>query len=234
MANSETKVNLWEQLRKPFDPKAVGKIPKGGIQLDYVGHAAVTDRLNNVVGPENWSLDPLSFNLDGSPLIIIGNTNAVMWSTLTILGTSKICVGTVKKTAYELEKEIIGDALRNGAMRFGVALDLWSKDELESNIAHPENKNIRPSYDPNEFPAETTRDIRADSKVTGTQLQNLVALVDNKGITEVADKATLLNKFAKSNFKADSIKDVTQAQADEIYTTIQTMDNAALLKLTEN
>ena len=29
-------------------------------------------------------------------------------------------------------KERIGDAIRNAAMRFGVALDLWSKEELES------------------------------------------------------------------------------------------------------
>ena len=27
-------------------------------------------------------------------------------------------------------KECIGDAIRNAAMRFGVALDLWAKDDL--------------------------------------------------------------------------------------------------------
>jgi hypothetical protein len=33
------------ELRKPFPAESIGKLPKGGAMLDYVGHAAVTDRL---------------------------------------------------------------------------------------------------------------------------------------------------------------------------------------------
>src|SRR5699024_2940083 len=40
-------------LRRPFPPESVGRLPKGGVMLDYVGHAAVTDRLLTV-DPE-WS-----------------------------------------------------------------------------------------------------------------------------------------------------------------------------------
>lgn len=32
---------------------------------------------------------------------------------------------------------LLDDALRNAAMRFGVALDLWSKEELDALIWHP-------------------------------------------------------------------------------------------------
>ena len=35
-------------LRKPFPKESIGKLPKGNAMLDYVGHAAVTDRLLTV------------------------------------------------------------------------------------------------------------------------------------------------------------------------------------------
>ena len=33
---------------------------------------------------------------------------------------------------FELEKQLISDAIRNAAMRFGVALDLWAKEDLHA------------------------------------------------------------------------------------------------------
>jgi hypothetical protein len=42
-------------------------------------------------------------------------------------------------------KERIGDAIRNAAMRFGIALDLWSKEELESTLAEPTLKIDKPT-----------------------------------------------------------------------------------------
>ncbi len=124
----------WEELRKPFDPKVVGKLPRSGVQLDYVGHAAVTDRLLSV-DPE-WSWEPLATTEAGLPAL---DTENNLWIRLTVCGVSRIGVGDGRNM-----KERIGDALRNAAMRFGVALDLWSKDELESHLSRPELKNEKP------------------------------------------------------------------------------------------
>ena len=35
-------------LREPFPPEQIGKLPKGGAMLDFVGHAALTARLLSV------------------------------------------------------------------------------------------------------------------------------------------------------------------------------------------
>lgn len=113
-------------------------ITEGHIHLDYVGHAVVTDRLNSVVGPDNWSLEPRAFDEAGNPKT---DEAGQLWCNLTILDATKICVGDNATSG----KELLGDALRNGAMRFGVALDLWTKDELESTIDAPELKNDKPS-----------------------------------------------------------------------------------------
>jgi hypothetical protein len=110
------------ELRKPFPPSAIGKLPKGGTQLDYVGHAATTDRLLSV-DPE-WSWEPVAFDEQGLPAFQGKN----LWIRLTICGVTRYGIGDGNSV-----KECIGDAIRNAAMRFGVALDLWSKEELEQS-----------------------------------------------------------------------------------------------------
>ena len=107
-------------LRKPFPAESVGRLPKGGQMLDYVGHAAVTDRLLTV--DPHWSWEPFAIDDHGLPALDrAGN----LWIKLTIHGVTRIGVGDGKSA-----KECIGDAIRNAAMRFGVALDLWAKENL--------------------------------------------------------------------------------------------------------
>lgn len=127
-----------KQLREPFPPEVIGKLPKAGISLDYVGHAAVTDRL--LLVDSEWSWEPIAWAEDGAPLIRYGQKEASLWIRLTVCGVTRIGVGTAPPGAFELEKQLISDALRNAAMRFGVALDLWSKEAL------PEHSE--PAYDP--------------------------------------------------------------------------------------
>jgi hypothetical protein len=107
-------------LRKPFPKESIGKLPKGGQMLDYVGHAAVTDRLLTV--DPHWSWEPFTTGPDGLPAL---DRNGNLWIRLTICGVTRIGVGDGKSA-----KECVGDAIRNAAMRFGVALDLWAKENL--------------------------------------------------------------------------------------------------------
>lgn len=109
------------ELRKPFPRNVVGKLPKGRAQLDYVGHAAVTDRLLQV--DPAWTWEPVAFDEQGLPAL---DSRRGLWIRLTICGVTRYGYGDGSSV-----KELIGDAIRNAAMRFGVALDLWSKDELE-------------------------------------------------------------------------------------------------------
>lgn len=108
-------------LRKPFPPETVGKLPKAGVMLDYVGHAAITDRLL-AVDPA-WTWEPVAFDEHGLPAY---DKAGGLWIRLTVAGVTRLGYGDGPDP-----KQRIGDALRNAAMRFGVALDLWSKEELE-------------------------------------------------------------------------------------------------------
>jgi hypothetical protein len=123
-------------LRVPFPPEKISKKPKGGVMLDYVGHADITERLLDCDPEWNWS--PCQWE-DGAPKFVIGPNGRPVgfWIRLTVCGVTRFGYGSVEPNAVDAEKQLIGDALRNAAMRFGVALELWSKTERSSAATAP-------------------------------------------------------------------------------------------------
>ena len=142
-----------ELLREPFPANQVSQLPKGTkaqnncpanekkncnicggwhhpqvIHLTYVGHAALTDRLLDA--DPLWTWEPLALK-DGLPAF---DETGGLWIRLTVCGHTRIGYGHAQSSEYKeigsREKEVIGDALRNAAMRFGAALDLWHKGDL--------------------------------------------------------------------------------------------------------
>lgn len=124
------------------------------IHLTYVGHAGVTDRLNEVCGEENWSLEPLALGPDGLPVI----RNGQLWVRLTIWGVTKIEVGDADgRGGYEEGKVIWSDALKRAAMRFGIGTYLWSKSDKAKALIErtdPEPVQQRPSQQKNGQPSD--------------------------------------------------------------------------------
>jgi len=97
------------------------------IHLPYVGHAALTARLLEVDPLWNWR--PMA--TDDATGLPIYDKEGGLWIYLTICGVTRRGYGHAGgKTGGDAIKEIIGDALRNAAMRFGCALDLWFKGDL--------------------------------------------------------------------------------------------------------
>lgn len=110
-------------------PECGGAHHKNAVHLDYVGHAALTDRLLDT--DLEWSWEPLAFGLDGLPAM---DRNGGLWIKLTVCGVTRLGYGDAEgKQGGNAVKEVIGDALRNAAMRFGAALDLWHKGELHAD-----------------------------------------------------------------------------------------------------
>ena len=177
--NREYKMATDEKtMRTPFPAHQISKLPKptkaqtdevksdfqkgirctvcGGwhhpkvVHLDYVGHAALTDRLLDV--DLNWTWEPLALDSDGLPAI---DKDGGMWIRLTVGGVTRLGYGDAQgKAGGDAMKERIGDALRNAAMRFGAALDLWHKGDL--HIDEPEGSDKKPAsgvHKPTDNPA---------------------------------------------------------------------------------
>ena len=78
-------------LREPFPESAIGYLPKGGVMLAYVGHAAVSDRLLKI-DPE-WSWEPFSLDEHGLPAL---DAEGNLWIRLTVCGVTRPGVGDGK------------------------------------------------------------------------------------------------------------------------------------------
>lgn len=129
-------------------PECGGYHPFPCIHLSYVGHAGITNRLLDV-DPE-WNWEPLSLTPTGTPLMSDGG----MWIRLTVLGVTRLGFGDAQgKTGPNATKEIIGDALRNAAMRFGVGTYLWSKSDAAKAELTRQGVDDEPAATPAAAPA---------------------------------------------------------------------------------
>lgn len=202
-AQSKLEASALAKLREPFPAHQISKLPKptkaqtdevkadfkkgvrcticgawhhpNVVHLDYVGHAALTDRLLDT--DPLWTWEPVGFTPDGLPA---RDQNGGMWIKLTVCGVTRFGYGSADgKTGGDAVKEIIGDALRNAAMRFGAALDLWHKGELHAD----EEKEDGPKPDPTPDPRgpEPTGDVV--TMITGEQRDLIQTLAPTAGKT---------------------------------------------------
>jgi len=192
------KIDGLQLLRKPFDANHISKLPKptkaqtdevkqnfkagvrcdicGGwhhpkvVHLDYVGHAALTDRL--LAADSAWSWDPLAVDANGLPAL---DKDGGLWIKLTVCGVTRLGYGDAQgKTGGDAMKERIGDALRNAGMRFGAALDLWHKGILHMDDDEPAAAQ-KPSVS---APAKPVADItlwlaKMDEATSGPELKKI-------------------------------------------------------------
>lgn len=196
-----------ELMRVPFEPHQINLLPKpykkdsqkgkcaecGGyhalpaVHLKYIGHAALTDRLLDC--DVNWSWEPVAFGPDGLPLL---DRDGGMWIRLTVCGVTRLGYGDAQgKSGPDAMKERIGDALRNAAMRFGAALDLWHKGDL-----HKDDEPEAPAE-----PAITDSEM-ADFQIAIRESESMDVLLkigDSIGKSKVSDtqRAELLAEFTK-------------------------------------
>lgn len=170
------------------DPRIVGKLPRSGIQLDYVGHADIT-RILLEIDPY-WTIEPVQHDEYGLPAVRNNGKmiEAAFW--LTVCGHRRYCVGSVeaRKQDGDVGKELLSDAIRNGAMRFGIALSLWSKEEWGDDLK-PAAKQAAPK------------------KAVAVSLEDKISQFEkacrNAGFEpdEVADKAGVnMNELTESDF----------------------------------
>lgn len=171
-SHTQNQLAALAKLREPFQPNQISKLPKiwcgkcnkapfkecdthkkercdvcssrittGHLHLDYVGHAELTGRL--LEADPLWTWEPLAFDADGLPKF---DQHGGLWIRLTVAGHPRLGYGDSQgKTGPNAVKEAIGDALRNAGMRFGAALNLWSKTDMDEADAQSKNLAAEPS-----------------------------------------------------------------------------------------
>jgi hypothetical protein len=188
------------------DPKIVGKLPKGGMQLDFVGHADVTKMLIEI-DPE-WTWEPTAFDVNGLPAYRVENGMAHMAGWLTILGVRRLGIGSVMHNKPDLLKELISDFIRNAAMRFGVCLALWTKQEWE-DVSHTPSTPVAK-------PAIALKDASISiSKASATHNDPLVSMDNIKRFVEACKTAGLNHEHVAKSAKLD-LADLKESQMPQL------------------
>lgn len=172
------------------------------VHLDYVGHAALTDRLLDA--DPAWSWEPLTIGADGCPVI---DRDGGLWIRLTVCGVTRLGYGDAQgKTGGDAMKERIGDALRNAAMRFGAALDLWHKGDLHLDDDDSANTQPKPessksvaqsaweSMDASQVDALTNISMDVIALLSENRVQEAVKYIDDQGLS-TDEKAALWSRF---------------------------------------
>ena len=183
------------------DASIVGHIQRGGVNLAYVSHAEIT-RILIQVDPL-WSWTPCGWK-EGRPEIHVENGMATMWGILTVHGKDMIGVGSARADKGDVEKELIGDFLRNAAMRFGICLNLWSKEAnddsprpqvravtqtsvVSTGAPRPQARPATPSAKP---ASEAPKKANAGNPASDKQLGFLAKLGKEHNISDLAGYAS--------------------------------------------
>lgn len=184
------------------------------VHLDYMGHAEVTDVLLEY--DPTWTWEPFAIDQStGLPMVQTLGGDVVLWIRLTVGGVTRPAVGTAPKGKEgDALKELIGDALRNGALRFGIATSLWSKaDGVER-----EADNVEP--DP--IPDGALRKDDAKKHV----VEGLKALYPNGNEEWVKATAGSVWKEAESDDKLVTINGAPYLLAPEVAVLDEVLEDA--------
>lgn len=177
------------------------------VHLDYVGHAALTDRLLDA--DPNWSWEPVALS-DGLPAF---DNSGGLWIKLTVCGVTRLGYGHAAAKPNQdpgaREKEVIGDALRNAAMRFGAALDLWHKGDLHADevATTQENGGVVERH---------TEAIRAAGTKDALRLAWEAALADKKAglIPDVKQQQALVSERNEALTRIEAAAEADQFPGD--------------------
>ena len=132
-----------------WDPPAelIDTLPKGGVQLRYLSHIWVRKALQDA--DPDWYWEPMGYDSDGQPVIERDSQgNPVgFWIWLHLLGTKMPGYGSVEPGKRDAVKELIGDSLRNAAMRL-IGGQLWVKEAAKKKPAAKKKEPLPAAAEP--------------------------------------------------------------------------------------
>lgn len=165
----ESRTKACDNHQKNRCTKCRQNVTTAHTDLAFVGHAEVTDRLLQV--DPTWFWEPLAYTPDGLPAI--DRETGGLWIRLTVCGVTRIGYGDAEgKNGPSAIKELVGDAVRVTAMRFGVGLDLWGasgKGEAQAQAAADHASDTAPEQPQQTPPTEQAPQRPRAVKGTGEQ-----------------------------------------------------------------
>lgn len=221
---------IHERLMEPFSSDSISFLPKGKptkngdiLALAYIQARDVMNRLDDVVGPGNWSFDWTPMNADGK----------AVKGTLTVLGVTRSDVGESDKEE-EPWKSAVSDALKRVGVQFGIGRFLyelpqvWVKAEAYT-INNKEYYKFADRNDPHKKLLQLMNQ-RQQTSPGATSAKPMSTPAQIKRMGDIAPKAFTgddVNKqfsdWLTKEFGQRIAKNLTNAQADEAINRLDVM-----------
>lgn len=133
-----TKTNVYQQLSEQFPKEMERTLNKGGANLTYIPVSEVHNRMNKVIGLENWSLKVQNYVEIGDSIVAHVTITAIIdGKEVQRDGVGGQKIKRIKATGLALDygdevKGAVSDAFKKAAQTFGVGLYLArSEDAME-------------------------------------------------------------------------------------------------------
>lgn len=219
---------LMAALAAPFDPDDVKFKPavisgNRALALAYIDARAVMDRLDEVLGAENWQ-DEYEFLPDGSCLCRLRVRIDGEW----IL---KMDVGGESEQPDEGDrrKSAVSDALKRAAVKFGIGRYLYrlpqqwvdydpQKRQIKSKPVLPAAAQRKPAGRQATAPIPARRPGPGDGPVSEERLEEISAVAAMKGQSEQQLASAIQRKFGLKDLRA-----MTAMQATALLDALESM-----------
>jgi len=143
-------------------------------------------------------------------------------------------VGSVRADKQDLDKELIGDFLRNASMRFGIALSLWSKQDWSDNTTIVLTAEPKRSMQNHPAAQLDEREITPDeiAEIFGGVVEAVITPIKSvaTGGTISEKQKGLISKLAKEKVDGDVTPLLKQQFNKTSVNQLTTKEGSALIK----
>lgn len=142
--------DLYARLAEQFPTEAHKTLDRAGGQT-YVAWNLVADRMNTVLGFQNWSFRIVREGFTDIEAWALGELTVTLDGTVTVrqqYGVSPLCVGAKQTPVDDLMKKVGTDALKKCAQTLGVALylaDAEERREVQAAMAEQKRNGGKPA-----------------------------------------------------------------------------------------
>mgnify|MGYP000255204406 CR=1 FL=1 len=147
--------NLYARLAEQFPTEAHKTLDRAGGQT-YVAWNLVADRMNTVLGFQNWSFRIVREGFTDIEAWALGELTVTLDGTVTVrqqYGVSPLYVGAKQTPVDDLMKKVGTDALKKCAQTLGVALyltDAEERREVQAAMAEQKRNAGKPAPKPSD------------------------------------------------------------------------------------
>jgi hypothetical protein len=201
---------LLEDLAEPFDPREIKWKPQSvkgnrAMAIAYVDARLIQDRLDDALGPENWSDEYTPF---------LGGKSVLCRLTLNLAGTlvSKMDIGGESEQPDEGDrsKAAVSDALKRAAVKWGIGRYLYRLPIQWVDYDQSKRQFVNPPKLPAfAIPPKSRPEVTAQR---GRAIEGLIRYVC--GVQQIDAAKTIADQLA--GFRVESFADLKASDADAL------------------